>query len=129
MCTTASSAAARRSDSALRWQNETRRMKIAAALLALLAAAATLAGCGTQSVLDPVAAAATKTQNAGGAKISMRLTVDAPVIGSTVVTAEGAFDQKQGELTLDLSDLVAKLPAQLPVGDGQIRTIYTNESG
>jgi hypothetical protein len=104
-------------------------MKIAAAFLALVAVAATLVGCGAQSVLDPVAAAATKTQNAGGAKVSMRLTVDAPVVGSTVVTAEGAFDQQQGELTLDLSDVLAKLPTQLPAGDGQIKTIYTNENG
>jgi hypothetical protein len=104
-------------------------MKIAAALLALVATAAVLAGCGAQSVLDPVAAAATKSQSAGGARISMRLTVDAPVVGSTVVTADGAFDQQQGQLTLDLSDLLAKLPTQLSAGDGQIKTIYTNENG
>src|SRR6185312_4858708 len=85
--------------------------------LALLCAAAVVAGCGVQKTLDPVAAAATKTQNAGGAKLAMTVGVTAD--GKTFdVTANGVFDKEQGDLTMDLPD---------PVGQAEIR--YLQESG
>ncbi len=85
--------------------------------LALLCAAAAVAGCGVQKTLDPVAAAATKTQNAGGAKLAMTVGVTAD--GKTFdVTANGVFDKEQGDLTMDLPD---------PVGQAEIR--YLQESG
>jgi hypothetical protein len=96
-----------------------------ATALALLAAAVALAGCGAQSVIDPVAAAATKSQNAGGVHVSMRIAVDSPLLGETVVTGEGAFDQDQGDLTLDLSGLAQQLPIPL----GEVKAIYATENG
>jgi hypothetical protein len=102
------------------------RMKIVALALAVLAAAVALVGCGAQNVIDPVAAAATKSQDAGGAKVSLRVAVDAPSFGSTVVTADGAFDQQQGELTLDLSDVASQLPLS---GLDQVKAIYATENG
>jgi hypothetical protein len=101
-------------------------MKIAALALAVVAAAAALVGCGAQNVIDPVAAAATKSQGAGGAKVSLRLAVDMPSSGSTVVTADGAFDQQQAELTLDLSDFASQLPLS---GLDQVKAVYATENG
>jgi len=97
-----------------------------ATALALLAAAAALVGCGARSVVDPVAAAATKSQNAGGVHFSMRIAVDSPQLGETVVTGQGSFDQDQGDLTLDLSGLAQQLPMQL---GGEVKAIYATENG
>jgi hypothetical protein len=101
-------------------------MKIVAGLVALLAAAAMLAGCAGQSVVAPVAAAATKSQTAGGAHFSLSLAVDGTQLGPTVVTADGAFDQDQGQVTVDLSGLASQLPL---TGLDQIQAVYATESG
>jgi hypothetical protein len=75
-----------------------------AAALAVVAAAAVTAGCGGGSALslDPVAAAATKTQHAGAARIQLALAVSAPRLqsGKTVhVSGAGAIDGTSSELT------------------------------
>jgi hypothetical protein len=92
------------------------RGRIALAL-ALLAAAVALAGCGVERTIDPVAAAATKTANAGGVKVAM--TVGTTADGkSFTVNANGAFDKDQGELTMDL-----------PGAGGTAEIRYLEESG
>ena len=69
--------------------------------LALACSAVVLAGCGVSKTLDPVAAAATKTENAGGVKVVMTVGVTAG--GKTfTVDANGAFDKDEGQLTLAL---------------------------
>jgi hypothetical protein len=85
--------------------------------LALSSVAALAAGCGVQKTLDPVAAAATKTANAGGAKLSMTVGVTAD--GQNFdVSANGVFDQDQGDLTMNL-----------PGGLGAAELRYLQESG
>jgi hypothetical protein len=96
-------------------------------LLALgaLASAAVLAGCGVERTVDPVAAAATKTQNAGGAKLAMTVGVTAD--GTRFdVKANGVFDRSEGDLTMDLSDALA---AAGQPGSGKVELRYRQESG
>ena len=107
--------------------NEMRRRWTALALvLALSGAAAVVAGCGVQKTIDPVAAAATKTENAGGAKLAMTVGVTAD--GKTFnATANGVFDKDQGDLTMDLSDALGA--AGLQGADGSVELRYLEESG
>jgi hypothetical protein len=95
-------------------------------VLALSLAAALVSGCGVQKTLDPVAAAATKTENAGGAKLAMRVGVTAD--GKTFdVTANGLFDKDQGDLTMDLSGALGA--AGLKGADGSVELRYLQEGG
>ena len=95
-------------------------------MLALSGAAAVVAGCGVQKTIDPVAAAATKTENAGGAKLAMTVGVTAD--GKTFnATANGVFDKDQGDLTMDLSDALGA--AGLQGTDGSVELRYLEESG
>ncbi len=95
-------------------------------MLALSGAAAVVAGCGVQKTIDPVAAAATKTENAGGAKLAMTVGVTAD--GKTFnATANGVFDKDQGDLTMDLSDALGA--AGLQGADGSVELRYLEESG
>jgi hypothetical protein len=96
-------------------------------LLALvaLASVAVLAGCGVERTVDPIAAAATKTQNAGGAKVAMTVGVTADGT-SFDVKANGLFDQSEGDLTMDLSDALA---AAGQPGSGKVELRYRQESG
>ena len=74
------------------------------------AAAAVTAGCGGGSTgnalsLDPVAAAATKTQHAGTARIRLGFTFSAPQLqgGKTMrLNGSGAIDGRSSELTLNV---------------------------
>ncbi len=92
----------------------------------LLGSAVGLAGCGFSKTIDPVAAAATKTEQAGGYKVAM--TVTANTAGqSFTIDAAGTFDQDQGELTMDLSGLPGS--AGLLPGSGQIKVLYLKENG
>lgn len=101
-------------------------MKRALAVLVLLAAAVGLAGCGARSLVDPVASAASKSQTAGGVKVSMRVEVTSPALGQTAITGQGEFDRDQGRLTVDLSDIVQRLAAPIGSGTG-VDVIYANE--
>jgi hypothetical protein len=95
--------------------------------LALVALAALLAGCGVTGSVDPVAAAATKSQNAGGAKLdfSVGLSGGGKSFG---VTGTGAFDQNEGELTVDLSQVLQQAGA--PAGiDSTAKAVFLEESG
>jgi hypothetical protein len=103
-------------------------MKRAVAALALLAAAVGLAGCGASSLVDPVASAASKSRDAGGVRVTLRVEVKAPSLGSSVVTGTGLFQQDQGLLKLDLSDVAGKLPVRL--GDlSDVEVLYDTENG
>jgi hypothetical protein len=77
-----------------------------AVALAVAATAAVTAGCGGGSALslDPVAAAATKTQQAGAARVRFALDVSSPQLqsGKTLhVHGAGAIDGTSTELTVD----------------------------
>lgn len=100
-----------------------RRAGILAAL-AVVAAAALAAGCGGGSTsnavsLDPVAAAATKSQHAGAARVKLALTLASPQLRGKAVHlhATGAIDGSSGELSFDLGPLIRGMglpPAQMP---------------
>ena len=98
-------------------------------VLALLLAcgAAALAGCGVEKTVDPVAAAATKTVNAGGVKVAMTLGVVGPGGQTVDVAANGVFDQDAADVTVDASSLLAA--GNLPSTDGSIEVRYLKENG
>jgi hypothetical protein len=64
-----------------------------------------LAGCGVSQTIDPIAAAATKTEKAGGVKVAMTMGVTAGG-RSFSIDANGAFDGGNGELTMNLSSVL-----------------------
>jgi hypothetical protein len=89
-----------------------RRAAIAAAFLTA-AAAAVSSGCGGGSTsnavsLDPVAAAATKSQHAGAARIRLALAITGPgTRGKSIpLHASGAIDGTSSELTVELGSLI-----------------------
>jgi hypothetical protein len=89
--------------------------------LALVAATAALAGCGgVQQAVDPVAAAATNSKDAGSAKLALALEVTAG--GEThQVTADGAFARGAARLAFDLSGIEPRL--------GELEVRYLEEAG
>jgi hypothetical protein len=95
--------------------------------LSLACGAAALAGCGVARTVDPVAAAATKTANAGGVKVAMTLGVVGPGGQTFNVAANGAFDQDAADVTVDASSLLAA--GNLPSTDGSIEVRYLEENG
>ena len=93
-----------------------RRAGIAAAL-AIAATAAVTAGCGGGSTsgalrLDPVAAAATKTQNAGAARVRMNLAVSGR--GQRLgMHGSGVIDGTSAEMSFRLGSMAGQLAPQL----------------
>jgi hypothetical protein len=91
-----------------------------AAALAIVAAAAVTAGCGggTDSAvaLTPVGSAATKTQDAGAARIHFAVAVRTPQSHGTIkLNGAGAVDGTSSELTFDLAPLLAQSGMKLPL--------------
>jgi hypothetical protein len=100
-----------------------------ATVLALVGVTATVTACGVSHTVDPVSAAASKTEQAGGAKMTMSVDVTDGTTQKTVsITADGAFDQKQGEMTVDMSSVLQS--AELPSGSAsEIKFLYLEEDG
>ncbi|HET8555860.1 MAG TPA: hypothetical protein VFL58_00975 [Gaiellaceae bacterium] len=99
------------------------------AACAIAAAAGVLAGCGGGSqaaAQDPVAAAATKTQHAGAARIRYTLAITAPRLpGGTVrINGNGVIDGTSGLVDFDLGS--ALQAAGVPAGSS-IREIYLKQ--
>jgi hypothetical protein len=94
-------------------------------VLGSLAVGLTACG-GARNALDPVASAATKSADAGGANVKMDM---AFLIGKDTgrMTATGRFERDQGELTFDMSKLFTGPGA--PKAGGPMRMIYTKEDG
>jgi hypothetical protein len=98
-----------------------RRAAIAAAL-AVAAVAVVTAGCGGGSSsspglkLDPVSAAATKTENAGAAKIRFAISLDSPALPGKKfqLRGTGALDGKSVEMNFKLASLLTQMG--LPAG-------------
>ena len=92
-----------------------------AAALTIAGVAAVTAGCGggasSAVALDPVAAAATKTQNAGVAKMRLHIAIKTPQShGSTIhLNGTGAIDGTSSELSLGLGPLLLQTGARLPL--------------
>lgn len=91
-----------------------------AAALAIVVVAAVTAGCGggTDSAvsLDPVAAAATKTQNAGAARVDYAIAVKTPQSHGTIkLNGAGAINGTSSELSFDMGPLLLRAGAHLPL--------------
>ncbi len=96
---------------------------------ALAAVAGVLAGCGGGSqagALDPVAAAATKTQDAGAARIRYTLAITAPQLpdGAVRINGHGVIDGTSGSANFDLGS--ALQAAGVPAGSS-ITEIYLKQ--
>lgn len=107
-----------------------RRAGIAAAL-AIAATAVLTAGCGGGSTssalqLDPVAAAATKTQNAGAAHVRMVMTVNG-MAQRFGMHASGVIDGKSAELSFNLGSLAGLMAPQLK--HATIKEILLEQNG
>src|SRR3954468_21858438 len=99
------------------------RMRHLAAMLSLLGVVLALTGCGVSATLDPVATAASKTQDAGGVKVTMAIDVaDAGSQDAFTITAHGAVERDKGELTVDASKALAALGAPAGAG-GEVRLL------
>jgi hypothetical protein len=98
-----------------------RRAAIAAAL-AIAAVGAVTAGCGGGSTgqalaLDPVAAAATKTLDAGPARMRFAIAFSSPQLGRTLrMRGTGAIDGTSAKMTLNMGSMFRQ--AGLPSGLG-----------
>src|SRR5262249_12580644 len=90
---------------------------IAVALVVAGGSIAALVGLGLQQGVSPVAAAATRSADAGGAKVALTVGVDSSK-GSFSVTANGVVDKDQADLT-----------AELPAGNGSVELRYLQENG
>jgi hypothetical protein len=102
------------------------RGKLIAVALVVVGITAALIGLGLQQGVDPVASAATKSENAGGAKVALTVGVDSSK-GSFSVSANGVLDEGQADVTTDLSKVLAA--AGLPAGDGSVELRYLQENG
>jgi hypothetical protein len=100
------------------------------AVCALAAVAGVLTGCGGGGsraiALDPVAAAAAKTQDAGAARIRYTLAITAPRLpdGTVRINGTGVIDGTSGLANLDLGS--ALQAAGLPAGSS-IKEIYLRQ--
>jgi hypothetical protein len=97
--------------------------------LLLTAAVGCLSACGAavKSTLDPVAAAAMKSQQAGGFLVTTSVTVSADGREFTM-TGSGLFGDGKGQMNLDMSDLLNQ--AGVAAGtDATIKAIYITEDG
>ena len=98
--------------------------------LALAAAAAVLAGCGVSGTVDPVASAATKSQQAGTARVEFTATMSSPTLGGVplTMTGGGLVGDGRAELSMDMAGLFKQLGA--PAGfDTTMKAVYLNEGG
>jgi hypothetical protein len=95
--------------------------------LALIALAGGLTACGVRSTVDPVAAAATRTQDAGGFQAKMSITVSADGRKLTM-TGQGFFGRDRGEMQMDMGGLLGAAGAP-STGDSTMKAIYLTEDG
>jgi hypothetical protein len=102
-------------------------MRRALLIVAALAVTGALTACGVSSTVDPVAAAATKTENAGGYKLTMTTKMTAAGVGFSI-TAQGVFDRDRGELEMNMNDLLKQSGAAAGT-DATMKAIYLTEDG
>jgi hypothetical protein len=113
-----------------------RKASVAAALAVAVLAAVT-AGCGGGATsgalqLDPVAAAATKTQDAGAARIRFAIGVSSPQLsGRTIrMRGSGAIDGKSAEMSFNLGSMAGLLgPSLAKLENASIREVALEQNG
>jgi len=99
---------------------------IAVALVVVGVSVAVAAGLGLRHSSDPVASAALKSENAGGANVTLTVGVDSSK-GSFTASANGVVGDGQAAVTADLSHLFAA--SGLPAGNGSVEVRYLQENG
>jgi hypothetical protein len=104
-----------------------RRVLLAAALAAL---ACVFTACGVRDSVDPVASAATKTQQAAGYKVAMSVTVSAGG-RQLAMTGRGTFGRDMGEMEMDMGGLMGGLGGLLGGSGGSptMKAVYLTEDG
>ena len=107
-----------------------------AAAVAIVLAAAVTAGCGGGSSnalsLDPVAAAATKTQQAGAAQVRFSIALSSPQLRAGKLfrlQGNGVIDGTSGELTFRLGSLGALAGRPGVPSDASIKEIFLQQDG
>jgi hypothetical protein len=84
-----------------------RRSRLVSATVAVAAGAAAiaLAGCGASSTIDPVAQAATTSNQASGYRLKMALAISVPGAATVSATGTGVYDTRDraGSLALDMN--------------------------
>ncbi len=85
--------------------------------LALIGSVVALAGCSVTKAIDPVAGAATKTEQSG-AKMALTASVTTPAGETYSLSATGVLDKQQGDVTVTLPD-----------SNGQAEVRYLEENG
>jgi hypothetical protein len=111
------------------------RRTVIASALAVVAVAVVSAGCGggtTNAVrLDPVSAAATKTQNAGAARIRFAVGLRGPRLGGKAfrIRGTGAVDGTSAQLRFRLAHLPLPAAALGKLGNTSIKEIVLEQSG
>ena len=103
-----------------------RGMRIALAVAVSCACAALVAGAFSNSV-DPVAAAAMRSEDAGGANLALTASATSPGGQPVSVTATGVFDGQEADVTAEVSSALAAAGA--PSGAGQVELRYLQENG
>jgi hypothetical protein len=106
-----------------------RRSLLAVALAALACA---LSACGVRNSVDPVASAATKSEQAGGYKVAMTVTASAGGAEQVAMTGRGTFGQDEGELEVTLAGLTGSVLGGLSDGSGTdatMKAVYLTEDG
>jgi hypothetical protein len=107
----------------------TRRSALAVVLAALACA---LTACGVRNSVDPVASAATKSEQAGGYKVAMAVTASTGGARQVAMTGRGAFGQDEGELEVRLAGLMGDVLGGLSGGSGTdatMKAVYLTENG
>jgi hypothetical protein len=94
--------------------------------IVVLVAIATAAVFALSKSADPVSAALSKSEDAGGAKVALTITADQGSAQPVTITANGVFDQSDTDVTIDASSALAA--AGLPNAGGPIEVRYLQES-
>jgi hypothetical protein len=111
------------------------RKTAVAAAFATVAVAVVGAGCGggtSNAVqLDPVSAAATKTQNAGAARIRFAIGLSGPRLGGKAfrIRGRGAIDGTSAQLSFRLGKLPLPAAALGKLGNASIKEIVLEQNG
>ena len=98
--------------------------------LGLVALAGVLTACGVRNSVDPVASAATKTQDAGGYKVAMSVTV-AAAGRQLAMTGRGTFSREAGEMEMDFGGMLGGFGELFGASGGSatMKAIYLTEDG
>src|SRR5262249_60234302 len=91
-----------------------------------------LTACGVRNSVDPVASAATKSEQAGGYKVAMTVTTSTGGAQQIAMTGRGTFGQDEGELEVTLAGLMGSVLGGLSGGSGTdatMKAVYPPEDG